>query len=199
MDMAERPVVVAMHAKPVDVAGRVDLVPAIAGYGSMQHADVEQPRYRGWIVTRKVLRHRLVGKALPVDRYAEGFQCAGMRPFMVEDRHLRQAQRPGHFVGGVVVAANCEDRDVGDMQPPHLRGEEHPGAKIRPVAVVNISRDDDERHLFVQRQIHHPPQRPPGRAANDLHRRIGIGLQPAQRAIQMQVGGVQKFKIHVAV
>ena len=64
--------------------------------------------------------------------------------------------------------------------------------KIRPIAVVQVAGQQHELHALGQRQIDQVFQRPARRVAQPLHRRTGIAAQAAQRAVDVQVSGVDE-------
>jgi hypothetical protein len=94
-----------------------------------------------------------------------------------------------------VVAADGEDLDLRLGQPAHLCGEEQSGAEIRPVTVVDVAGDQQEIDFFLDRQIDEAPEGSAGGGADEFGGGGGIGLQPAQRAVEMEVGRVQEAEI----
>ena len=64
--------------------------------------------------------------------------------------------------------------------------------KVGPVAVVQIACQQHKVDFFGQSQIHQILQRPAGGVAQALYRRTGIAAQAAQRAVDVQIGGVEE-------
>ena len=196
MDVAERPVVVAVRFQARQVAGRVAGVRGIPLGGGVQQADVEQARDRWRIGPGQVILFGLVGEALAVDGDPDRIEAAGVGLGMAEDGDVfGQAQRAGNAVGGVMVAADGEDRDGRLGQPAHLGGEEQAGAEVRPVAVVNVARDQQEIDFFLDGEIDEAAEGAARGATDQLGGGRWIGLQPSQRAVEVKVGGVQEPEV----
>src|SRR5262249_46779392 len=113
VDVAQGPVVVLLGAQAVDGAGSVVVVSLAAGGAGVQHADIQVARPGRRVGLRQVLGDGGSGEALAVDRHAALLKDEGVGPV---GRQLpdvvRQAQVPGHPVGGVVIAGGQEDRDL---------------------------------------------------------------------------------------
>ena len=91
-----------------------------------------------------------------------------------------------------MVAADGDHPDAGAGQPADLPHEKMPGAPVLPVPVEQVAGDDHEIQPLGEREIHRVAQREPRRRADALGRRLRIGLQPAQRAVQVQIGKMQE-------
>ena len=111
MDVAERPVVVALCHQRLDTARRIGLVLATIFGRGVQHADVEPARERWRIGGGEVFRHRAVGKRAAVDGHAERIQRHRLGLERREHMHLfGEFQVAADHGGGVVVAADDETR-----------------------------------------------------------------------------------------
>ena len=111
-----------------------------------------------------------------------------------KDRHVfRQRQLAADLAFGVVVAVDHINGNVALAQPRHLLDEEQPGIEVAPVAVIDIAGDNDEIDRFGLRQIDHPLQGPARRPAQQIDRRAIIGRKADQRAVEMDIGGVDEF------
>ena len=71
-----------------------------------------------------------------------------------------------------------------------------PGVVVAPVAVVEVAGDEHEVDAAVERQIDHPLERPPRRAADPLDGRVLVLLQAPQRAVEVDIGGVEERDRH---
>jgi len=111
-----------------------------------------------------------------------------------ERDHVGWQRKPlGHLVFGVVVAIDDECRNAGGGQPTHLACEEHAGVVVLPVAVVQIAGDDHEIDLLIDGRSHQVRERFASSGAQQLGRRVGIGRQPGERTVEMDVGGVDEL------
>jgi hypothetical protein len=104
--------------------------------------------------------------------------------------HLQVA---GHLAVGVVVAVEQEHRDARLTQPAHLPHEEEARVEVSPVAVVHVAGDDHEVHLLDYRQTDQVPKGIPRGRAQALGRRIRVGRQAPEGAVQVQICGVDEF------
>lgn len=104
-----------------------------------------------------------------------------------------QLQSTGHFAFCVVVAVEQVDRDVCLSKPSHLPDKEQTSVEVFPVPVVNVTGDHHEIDLLVDRMRHEVVESVARCSAQALSRRVGIGRQPPQRAVKVQVGGVDEF------
>ena len=122
-------------------------------------------------------------------------EVAGLGPVDVQRDHVvGQPEVAGHPVLGVVVAADQEDLDAGVAEVGHPLDEPEAGVVVLPVAVVDVAGDQDEGDLLVDRQPDQVLQRPPGRPA-DLRRRAPlVPVEPAQGAVEVDVGGVEELE-----
>ena len=87
-----------------------------------------------------------------------------------------------------MIAGDHEHPDVGFVQPTHLLREEEPGVVVLPVAVIEISGEENERDLFVEGQVHQLGERFSRCSSDGLD---GGGLEsrePSQRAVEVYVG-----------
>src|SRR5690606_439026 len=62
-----------------------------------------------------------------------------------------------------------------------------------PVSVVQVPRDQEQRSALLDAQIHQVLTGATGRPADLLHRGALVGGQPAQGAVEVQIGGVDEL------
>ncbi len=98
----------------------------------------------------------------------------------------------GDHAGGVVVAADAEHADAGAGEARGFLREELAGAPVLPLAVEQVAGDQHERHLFAQREIDQVGVGGARGGADAVGGRVGVRLQPTQRAVDVQVGGVDE-------
>ncbi len=133
-----------------------------------------------------------------MDGHAEVFEFGGLGGLVVEQMHVfRQGQAARHAVGGVVVARDQVDGDVGVSQLDHLLDEEQPGVEILPVAVVEIAGDEDEGHGLIFGQVDEILQRPARGAPHFGRRGPVVAIQTAQGAIEMKIRRVDELEHHL--
>ncbi len=161
----------------------------------MQHPDVEHPGDRRRIVAGEVGRHVLVGEALAVDGDAQRVQGVGVWPVGVEQRHVRHPERAGHAVLCIVIAAHHKHLPPRVGKPSHLVGEKKAGAVVRPIPVIDVAGDHEKRGVFRDRKVNQTPERAPSRAPDQLGGRSWIGFEPAQRTVEMDVGGMNELEL----
>ena len=111
---------------------------------------------------------------------------------------VRIGQIARHHAFGVVIALDDEGRNALAVQPADRADEEQPGGDILPAAVEHIAGDDQEAGLAGdglgdQRLDRAPPCL--GKARR--HRRI-LQPQPGERAVDMQIGGMDETEAHEA-
>jgi hypothetical protein len=193
MNVAQRPVVVATAAQALERARRVVGVPRPPVERGVEQPDVEAIRRARRIVRTQVLRNAPASEALPVDRDAVGLELDRRRPLAREMRHVgRQRELTRDPTGRVVIARHEEDRDPRLLETPDLAYEEEPRMMVLPVAVVEVSRQEQEGHLLLQRQVDQIPERRTRGRTDVLRGRILVALEPAQGAVEVDVGGVQE-------
>ena len=88
------------------------------------------------------------------------------------------------------------DRDVRVPQAAKLLRQIEPGVVVAPVAVVEVAGDEHEIDAALERQIDHPLERPPRRAADPLDGRVLVLLQAPEGAVEVDIGGVQERDRH---
>jgi hypothetical protein len=168
-------------------------VRGVALQRGVQHADVEPAGHRIGIAHGQVLQRRRVLEAAPVQGHAQGVDAEGLGPAGVEDVDVgRKAQPARHLALGVVVAVEQIDRDAGLVQPAHLAHEEVAGVEVAPGAVVEVAGDDEEIDRQLDRLVHEVGEGVPRGVAQRLHRGVLVGGQPAQRTVEVDVGGVDE-------
>lgn len=75
----------------------------------------------------------------------------------------------------------------------HLVAEEQTSTKVGPITIVDVTRQNDEVDLLLDRKIHQGNQSMAGDAAKALHGRAVVAVEPAQGAVNMQVCGMMNF------
>ena len=73
---------------------------------------------------------------------------------------------------GIVIAADCDDRDAGALQVCQLRDKEVAGSPVLPVAVIQVAGEHDEVHLLRLGKLDQVDKGLAGRAANPVSRRV---------------------------
>src|SRR6266404_3913954 len=68
------------------------------------------------------------------------------------------------------------------------------GAPVLPVAVIKIAGNQDKGDMLLDRQIDQVAKRRARRVAQELGWRVGISLNPAHWAVEVDVRGMQKAK-----
>ena len=91
-----------------------------------------------------------------------------------------------------MVAVEQVDRDAGLVEPSHLAHEEAPGVEVAPGPVVEVAGDDDEVDREFDGLIDQAREGVPCGIAQKLDRRVLVGGKAAQRAVEMDVGGVDE-------
>ena len=188
--VAEGPVVVAFAHQVIDAAGRIVGVGAGAA-GGVEQADVEQAGRRLRVVEHQVFRDGGDLKALAVDRDGGAKQAAGAG--LVGGQEAGDGDAEGEHLRCIVVAADGDDLDAFAEQAAELLHEELARSPVLPVAVVEVSGEQDELDPAFQGEVHQVDQGLAGCAADPLDRRLRV--QALQRAVQVQVGRVQEGEI----
>ena len=101
----------------------------------------------------------------------------------------RQRELAGDVGGGVVVAAHDQ---AGPGEAAHLVREVQAGAEILPVVVIEVAGDDDEGHVLADGEVDDVGEGAAGAVARDVLRHAVAPRQPGERAVEMDVGGVQE-------
>ena len=194
VDMAQRPVLVALGVQLGRRAGGVAGVLGVALQRGVQHADVEPAGHRRGVAGHQVVGGGGVLEALAVQRHLERGDAKGLGAARGKHLHVvRQLQAARDFAFGVVVAVEQVYRDARLAQPPHLAHEEQAGVIVLPIAVVQIAGNHHEVHLLLDGARHQPLKGLARGCAQALGRRVGIGRQADQRAVEVDVGGVDEF------
>jgi hypothetical protein len=97
----------------------------------------------------------------------------------------------------VVISLDDEDPNSCAPQPYHLIAKKQTRPKISPVTVVDIAREEDKCHALFDGQVHERSQRLTRSAPQAFHRSARIGVQPAERAVDMQVGGMDELHVEL--
>jgi hypothetical protein len=107
--------------------------------------------------------------------------------------------RDGRKVGSpdahVVVAKENKDRDAGPVQPAHLAAEKQTRVEVRPVAVVQIPRDDHEVDLLVDGSRDQLAEGLARGAAQEVGRCVLIGAQSPQGTVEMDICCMDKTHV----
>ena len=192
MDMPERPVIVPEGGELVRRAGRVGLVGGVARRARVQEADVQGPRLGRRPGAEDALGAVASGEALGVDHQVQVRELHAARVPGGRHRHVgRRLQVAGDLARCVVVAGGQDDPDPRLAEPGHLGVEEEAGVVVAPVDVVQVAREEHQAHLLRDRQIHEGSKRFPGCPSDPVHRGPLVSFEPAQGAIEVNVGRVQ--------
>ena len=195
MDMAQRPIVVARIHQIGKGAGRVVRMPALAAEAGVQDPDVEIAGERRRVGLGEVLIDVAPGKALAMQRDRKVGMVESLGRFGAKGLHVAgQREVAGDLALGVVVAVQQIDRDPGGIEPAHLRREIEAGRIVAPLPVIEIAGDDHEVDPLGNGLVDQPLEGLACRAANTLRRRVLLSRQAAQRAVQVDIGGVQETK-----
>jgi hypothetical protein len=93
-----------------------------------------------------------------------------------------------------VVAADEEELDPGARQPSGFAHEELARGVILPVAVVEVAGDDHERRFLGDRGLDEVGEGLARGGREQPRRLLAARPQAPQRAVQMDVGGMQESK-----
>ena len=77
-------------------------------------------------------------------------------------------------------------------QPAELPDQVQPGVVIAPIAVVEVARDQHEIDAFLDGQVDQSREGPPSRSSNSLDGRVLVPLESLERAIEVDIGRVEK-------
>lgn len=159
----------------------------------VKQTDIHKPRLGGRVAGSEVVSDGAGGEALAVDGDADVLEGHGLRPRgRQQPDALRPAQRLCDHAGGVVVAPDHYNRDVGLAQAPKLADHIQAGVVIGPVSVDDVTGDQQQVGVLVQAQIDKRAQRRPGRSAHRLDRRPWVRRQSPHRAIEVNIGSVNE-------
>ena len=98
------------------------------------------------------------------------------------------------FALGVVVASDQADGNSRPFEPAKLPRGPDAGIHVFPLTVKEVSGDDHKRDGFVDGQLHQVFEGFASRISETFCRRAGVGFQPAQRAVDVNIGRVYKTK-----
>src|SRR4051812_37505537 len=110
MDMAQRPIVIAVIDELLDRARRIERVIALAALTrGMKHADIEVAGNRGRIVPGDILRHVTLWKAAAMDRHLQRLDGNRLSLLAVEDMDIgRHGEFGGEPIFGIMIAKDQE-------------------------------------------------------------------------------------------
>lgn len=186
VDMRQGPVVVALGVELFERAGRVVRVGRAAFQRRVRHADVEVPRDRRVVTGDQVLGHRLGLEAAAMQSHLELVDQVDLGLLGRERLDVgRQAELERHLALGVVVAEQQVDRDAGLVQTTHPRAEVQASAEVGPSAVVEVAGDHDEIDLLLDGHRDEFGEGVAGGVARLLGRRVLVGAQADQWAIDV--------------
>ena len=118
----------------------------------------------------------------------------GLRLARIEHLHVgRKREPPCHLAFGVVVAVEQVNRNPDLVQPAHFAHKEVAGVEVLPIAVVQVAGNDDEVDRRVDGLVDQPRKGVTRGRAQGLHRSVRVRGQPAHRAVEVDVGGVDEF------
>ena len=104
----------------------------------------------------------------------------------------RQDQLPRDHALRIVVALDDEDTNTRAIQPHHLLAEKQARVEILPVAVVEVTGEEHEIDACAQGLVDESFEGASRRGAQTLNRRAVVTVQSAQRAVEVQIGGVEE-------
>ncbi len=105
-----------------------------------------------------------------------------------------QCELAGDLAFGVVIAVKQKDGDLCLRQPAHLLHEEESGLVIAPIAVIEVSSDDDEIDLVLDRLIDEVLERGARGGANPFGRSALLSGQSLKGAVEMGLAGMDEAK-----
>src|SRR3546814_11857898 len=97
--------------------------------------------------------------------------------------------------GGIMVAGEKEHRDFGPIQAAHGAGEIEAGAHVLPLTVEEVASDHDEIDIFVDGALYQIVESRAGGSSYVVLGQTFISRQAMERAVEMNVGGMQETKI----
>ncbi len=193
VDVAERPVLVAMGPQRSKAAGSVRLVALATVDARVQHADIEQTSDGSRVGEGEVLGDSPRGVALAVEGNAGRLVGKRLRGLGREDVNvLGRPQVLRELALGIVVSGEEIHGDARLPELGHLRSEEEPSAVVLPVTVVEVACQNDKRNVALDGEVDEVLKRAPGRLADLVHRGALVALQSPQRAVQMNVSRVEE-------
>ena len=193
--MGQRPVIVSLVDKVLDGARRVVGMAPHAAESGVQDADVEATGRRGRISGDEVLRDIALPKALAVQCHGIVLQHECFRPPWRKHTDVRREDKAARDLAfGVMIAVEQEDRDPGLRETAHLRNEEKAGLIVPPVAVIEVTCNDDEYDLFFDRLADEIVERDTRRGANAFGSGTLLPGKSLERTIEMNVAGVNEAK-----
>ena len=165
----------------------------VALQGRVQHADVEPAGHGFGVVHGQVLGGGGLLEAASVQchlqfRDGEGGGLVGWKAVHIG----RQYQLARHLALGIVVAQQQVDGDARGIQASHLPGKVDAGVEVLPVAVVQVAGNDHEVHLLRDGLGDQVVEGITCCCAEQLRRGILVGGQSRQRAVEVDVGGVDE-------
>jgi hypothetical protein len=93
-----------------------------------------------------------------------------------------------------VVTGYDKNGNAGGFQTVDLGDEIEAGMVVFPVAVEQVSRNQDEIHGFRDSQVDEIFERPSGGLTDFRHRRTFVSFQAVKGTVQMDIGGMDEFK-----
>ena len=195
VNMGQRPVIVSLVDQVFDGARRIIEMAAHAAQPRVQDTYIEVTGRRGWISGDEVLRDVALPEALAVECNGVLLQKNCFRTSCRKHTNVRREDKAARdLTFGVMIAVEQEDRDSDLSETAHLPDEKKAGLIVSPIAVIEVTSDDDECDLFFNRSADEVVERD-ARCAPDLF--SGGALLPGksfERTIEMNVAGVNEAK-----
>ena len=132
-----------------------------------------------------------------MDRHAQIFEVYRLGTLVGQKADiLGQAQRSSHLVGCVMIAGDDKHRNLQLAQPAELFDQVEPGVVIAPIAVVEVTCDQNEIDSFLDGEVDQPREGASRRPPNPLDGRVLITLKAFERAIEMDISSMNKSDRH---
>jgi hypothetical protein len=111
---------------------------------------------------------------------------------------FRKAECFGYLTGGIVISGNHVNRNAGFPKSAGLGYQIKPGVVIFPIPVIEVSGNENEMNLLGNGGLNQIVESPPGGLTNVIYRSPVIIVELVQRAVQMNIGCMDKFK-HISI
>ncbi|MGA2494167.1 MAG: hypothetical protein ABSF67_14660 [Roseiarcus sp.] len=104
----------------------------------------------------------------------------------------RPFQATAHFVGGVVIATDHRDRNSRLVEIGEAADKAKTALEVAPVAVKNVAGDHNKIDSLVDGELDHLSESPLRGAGKIFRLAAGAFAQAGERAIEMEIGGVNE-------
>jgi len=91
-----------------------------------------------------------------------------------------------------VIACDQVNRSAPVLESNHLSAEKQAGAVVFPVAIVEVTCDDDEVYGLLNGEVHQIFKGPSCRPSQHLNWGPFVCFESLKRAVEMRVGRVDK-------